>query len=416
MLRSLAAVLAFSTVAATQTVVRTFTGSDAGGQFGFAIAAAGDVDGDRRIDLIVGAPRAGSASVFSGGSGELLFRFRTGTTDDGFGYSVAGAGDVDGDGQADLLVGAPFAARDALRNAGLAIVHAGRGGTVLHTLRGEAEGDSLGWSVAGAGDLDGDGRADLAVGVPYRRSRKLADCGVVLLVSGKTGKTLRELKGERACERFGWSLANALDLNGDRVDDLLVGAEGDMRGQRVSGCARAFSGKSGVRIVELRGNAREGAPADEYQGTAVGGGADLDGDGRRDLLVGAFRGRNPDGARSGSMFGFAGADGRALLTAGGRAEHDRFGHALAVVGDLDGDGADDVAAGAPQQTGGRGYVLVISGKTGDVLHELNGETEGSSFGAALAWLGDGLLAIGAPGAGAGGQVTIVRLEAKPAKK
>jgi hypothetical protein len=354
--------------------------------------------------------------VFSGASGELLFRFRTGESDDGFGYSVAGAGDVDGDGQADLLVGAPFARRGELRNAGAALVHAGSGGAVLHTVRGEAEGDSLGWSVTGTGDLDGDGRADFAVGVPYRRHRRLADCGAVLVVSGKTGKTLRELRGERACERFGWSLADVLDVNGDRAHDLLVGAEGDMRAQRVSGCARAFSGRSGVRIVELRGNARDGTVADEYQGTAVAAGGDFDGDGRRDLLVGAFRGRNDDGARSGCLFGFGAIDGRTLLVAGGRGEHDRFGHALAVVGDLDGDGADDVAAGAPQQLGARGYVRVVSGRTGEVLHELAGEVENGSFGASLAWLGDGQVAIGAPGAGSGGQVVVVRLEPKPAKK
>lgn len=392
-------------------VVRTFDGSSAGDQFGFAVAAAGDVDRDGVPDLIAGAPRAGTASVFSGKSGELLFRFRTGDAGDAFGYSVAGAGDVNGDAQADLLVGAPLALNGKLRNAGAAFVYSGRDGKVLHELHGDAEGDSLGWSVLGTGDLDDDGRGDFAIGVPYRRLQKLADCGIVLLISGKTGKTIRELRGERASERFGWSLANALDLNGDRVPELLVGVEGDVREQRASGCARAFSGRSGTRIWELRG-----AGGDDYQGTAVGGGGDLDGDGRNDLLIGAFGGKNDAGLRSGSVLAFTGTDGRKLLTIGGRAEHDRFGHAIAPVGDLDADGCADVAIGAPQQLGGSGYVLVCSGKSGDVLHTFRGEADGDSYGAALAWLGDGTLAIGAPGAGGRGRVVTVRLDRRAPKR
>ena len=123
------------------------------------VAAPGDVNGDGRADFIVGAPndapgglsQAGSAYVFSGADGSLLYQRTGDTVLDRFGYFVSGAGDVNGDGRADFIVGAPTDAPGGLSQAGSAYLFSGADGSLLYQRTGDTAGDNFGRSVGGGG-------------------------------------------------------------------------------------------------------------------------------------------------------------------------------------------------------------------------------------------------------------------------
>ena len=154
-----------------QTTLYTLNGDSGGDQFGFSVSGAGDVNGDGFADLIVGValgqdggtPVPGSARVFSGLDGSILHTFDGDSVNDNFGRSVSGAGDVDGDGFADLIVGAILDDNNGTRS-GSARVFSGLVGSVLYTIDGDSVNDEFGFSVSGAGDVNGDGFADLIVG------------------------------------------------------------------------------------------------------------------------------------------------------------------------------------------------------------------------------------------------------------
>ena len=164
----LAAVLAPG-AAATETdgfvepveVLHTLSGTNPGAAYGWAVSELGDVDGDTKTDLIVGEPftAAGTTWVYSGRTGDLLYRL-DGAPGDQQGYAIADAGDTDGDGVPDVVSGAPGAGR------GSAYVYSGATGRLLHRFSRGRDGDFFGAAVAGAGDVDRDGRADVLVGAP----------------------------------------------------------------------------------------------------------------------------------------------------------------------------------------------------------------------------------------------------------
>jgi len=387
-------------------LVRQYDGQAAEDQFGGAVARIGDLDGDGFDDLLVGVKyadpagrqNAGSAYVYSGASGALLFQFDGQAAGDYFGIAVAAAGDVDGDGTDDLIVGAMLADPGGLQQAGSAYVYSGATGQEIHQFDGQASDDVFGCAVAGAGDVDGDGFDDLIVGAELADPGGISQAGSAYVYSGASGALLHRFDGtlgSGAGEFLGGSVDGAGDIDGDGLADLVVGA----RGALLSGVAYVYSGASGALLLTLPG------------GTVVSGAGDVDQDGVADLLTSRPY-ASPGGlSNAGSVFLYSGASGVRLHSYDGVAAGDLFGSSLGNAGDLDDDGSPDLIIGAPAaEPGGRylaGSAFAYSGATGALLRRFNGLEIGDELGSAVAGAGDvdgdGLadLALGALGSDPG---------------
>lgn len=199
-------------------LVRRHEGTDADDAFGCAVDGVGDWNGDGVPDYAIGARYAsslttahvGSVFVYSGSGGAQLARFDGTATGDFFGVSLAGASDVDADGVPDLVVGASLARPGGLVNAGSVFVHSGHDGRLLHRVDGP-ERAQLGWSVDGAGDVDGDGFADVIAGMA---SPPATGSGVQVF-SGRDGSQRLFLDASSL-----HAVAGVGDVNGDGLSDV----------------------------------------------------------------------------------------------------------------------------------------------------------------------------------------------------
>ncbi|MCA8980759.1 MAG: FG-GAP repeat protein [Planctomycetes bacterium] len=323
----------------------TLLGESPGDLFGTSVTGLGDLDGDGRDDLAVGAyakdangTDSGAVYVFSGATGAQLFRFLGGSAGDHFGYAVAAAGDVNGDGTPDLLVGSRGEDLGG-PNAGAALVLSGANGSLIHRVEGQAAHDLFGSAVCSLGDLDGDGLPEFAVGARWNDTNG-ENAGCVGVFRGSDGSQLIQLDGLAAGNLFGSSLACAGDLNGDGLNELLVGSPGaDLFGSN-SGCVQAFSGANGAELFRWLGD-----QAGDALGVSVAGAADVDGDGIPDVLAGAV-GADAGGTSSGAVYVYSGANGSRLTVVDGTTTGERMGYAVAMLGDLSADGKAEVLLGA----------------------------------------------------------------------
>ena len=349
--------------ARAQTTLYTFNGDSVGDFFGVSVSGAGDVNGDGFADLIVGAAQddnngadAGSARVLSGLNGSVLYTFNGDSPFDFFGVSVSGAGDVDGDGYADLIVGARGDDNNGERS-GSARVFSGLDGSILYTFDGDSAADTFGASVSGAGDVNGDGFADLIVGAAQDDNNGFSS-GSARVFSGLDGSILFTFDGDSAIDLFGISVSGAGDVDGDGFADLIVGARRDDNNGDSSGSARVFSGADGSVLYTFNGD----SPFDFFGGSVSGAG-DVDGDGFADLIVGAHLDDN-NGTDSGSARVFSGFDGSVLYTFDGDSAFDQFGVSVSGAGDVNADGFADLIVGAFQDDHNgtdSGSARVISG-------------------------------------------------------
>ena len=410
-----------------------------GDQAGQSVSGAGDINGDGFDDLLIGAPfneAGGAAYVLFGKAGG----FATVNLDDiaagvGFkivgerggdwaGFSVSGAGDVNGDGVADLIVGAPFGtpfgAGGWWSETGSAYVlfgKAGGFGTVDldeiaagvggFKIIGENLYDEAGFSVSGAGDVNGDGFDDLLVGAPENDAdypgSSIVEYGAAYLVFGKAGDLGTvdlgdiaagaggfKITGEALGDFAGRSVSGAGDVNGDGFDDLLVGAPSNDAGGDFAGAAYVLFGKAGGfdnidldKVAAGRAGFKIiGESEQDLVGYSVSGAGDLNGDGLDDLLVGA-RSNDAGGTNAGAAYllfgkagGFATVD-LAEVAAGvggfkiiGEAAYNGAGYSVSEAGDVNGDGIVDLLVGAPfNQAGGynAGAAYLVFGR-GAVTH------------------------------------------------
>ncbi len=393
-----------------QSVLYTFHGGHPVGRLGRSVSDAGDVNGDGYADIIVGGlGMTESVRVFSGLSGSTLYAFDGDPAYYDFDRSVSGAGDVNGDGYPDLVVG--VAGQRIFQNLlGNAKVYSGLDGAVLYSIDGDppapaAPDDFFGWSVSGAGDVDGDGYADFIVGA-FRDDNNGGNSGSARVFSGVNGTALYTFNGDSPFDQFGYSVSDAGDVNGDGYADLIVGASNDDNTGNDSGSARVFSGVNGVILYS-----HDGDSAGDFFGRSVSSAGDVNGDGNADFIVGAPRDDN-EGRFTGSASVFSGVNGTALHIFDGVSSDSSvvfaqgLGGSVSGAGDVNGDGYPDLIVGAP---GSNINVLgsvsthVFSGEDGGLLSSFSGDSPYEQFGFSVSGAGDvngdGLadLIVGAPG-------------------
>jgi hypothetical protein len=312
--------------------------------FGFALANVGDLDGDGASDLLIGAPQlspgghltvgpAGYAEVRSGAGGALIHHLNGTWSEEQFGHAVAGLGDLNGDGVGDFAVGSSQGGNGG-SGTGAVRVCSGSDAAELFTLNGFNGGSQFGRTVASAGDIDGDGLAEILVGAPGHTF----NTGRVHLYSGTGGAPLWTWLGPSQQARFGSALAGPGDLDLDGVPDIAIGAPSAHGPVNYTGSLSVYSGATKALIFAVFGPATS-----SYFGATVVGLGDITNDGRPDLLVGAHASVY-QGTYSGHASVLSGHQGQELGRVYGK-HLEYLGSSVALLGDLTGDGSPEFSAG-----------------------------------------------------------------------
>jgi hypothetical protein len=383
-------------------IIRDWHGEGVNDVFGWIARDIGDVDADGVHDVVTSAPfqnsGAGAVYVYSARSGKELWHVK-GNAGERLGIGVEAAGDVNGDGIPDVTASAPGIEK--------AFVYSGKDGTVLLTVTGESAGENFGKQVSGTGDVDRDGYADIIVGAPAAN----ANAGAAYIFSGKTGKLLFKLKGS-AGARFGsavtgWAsgkrmlivvgapgagpvhkgvtyVFNALDslpafsltadstggalgamfvsiagdANHDGVPEVFVSDWPNNARGRSTGRVYLLSGADGKVLLTLTGET-----AGDGFGTSASKAGDIDGDGYADLAIGAWQ-HASKAISGGKIYLYSGKDGHLIRTWTGQVPGETLGFDAVGIGDVDGDGRNDLlVTSAYSSVAGShsGRVLIIAG-------------------------------------------------------
>lgn len=383
-----------------------FSGLQQPSQFGHSVDGVGDLDGDGFHEIISGAPEAagtqqfgawvGRMRVIAGRDGRTLFEAEGPHHQARFGWAVRGLGDLDGDGVREFAVGSPQENANGARS-GAVHVWSGKTRTKLFTLRGQT-GDFLGVCIARGGDIDGDNVEDILTGGHGGATRNQ---GVVLVWSGKTGRLIKRLVGTSAFDFFGHTVCGGTDLDGDGTPDVVVGIPDEDTAGTNAGQTAAFSGKTWQRLWTVIGER-----ATDNFGHSVCVVGDINGDRVDDIAIGAPQ-FTPTSLGTGFLYIVSGNDGKRLHRWTGKATGDWFSEPVATIGDWNLDGVPDILVGSSRAAVGSlqqaGRAEILSGRDGSAIQAWSGSSAGSLLGFSAALAGDvnhdGALdlVLGAPG-------------------
>ena len=401
-----------------------------GALLGTSVATAGDVNNDGYDDVIVGAPRydngqvdEGCAFVYLSSSccpGGYSYQDGPNWTAEGnqvrayFGQSVATAGDVNGDGNDDVIIGAPYY-DNGQRDEGRAFVYLGRPeypglGASPWTAESNLSDAQFGWSVASAGSVNGDAYSDVIVGAPRYDSRGRIDDGRAVLYLGAAGilpsvvlplSADWRMDGKQTGASFGYSVAPAGDVNGDGNDDVIVGAPRYDNGEIDEGRAFVYLGTPtypGLKASPII--RRESNQAGALFGQSVSSAGNVNVGDYDDVIIGApsYDNGQTDEGRSYVYLGEASGLGNMPWTAESNQAFAQFGWSVASAGSVDGDDYSDVIVGAPlydngQTNEGRAYVYLAETDGGGLEATMAAWTAesnqaGAQFGGSVATGGD----------------------------
>ena len=371
---------------------QTFDGAAAGNNYGRSVSSAGDVNGDGFDDVIIGAPNnsvtvtnRGRAYIYFGGtiidnSPDVLLT--GGGANYYSGSSVSGAGDVNGDGYDDVIVGAPG------YNTFMGRVYIYYGGASMNSvvdviMTGEFQNNEFGSSVSGAGDVNGDGFSDVIVGA---YAANVYTGKAYVFYGGVSMNNVADvtMTGEGSSNYFGSSVSGAGDVNGDGYQDVICGASG------FNGTGRTYIYFGSVSMDNIADVTMIGGAISDFFGASVSSAGDVNDDGYSDVIIGAY-GYSSTTGRVYIFYGGASMNSIADVIMTGEAANNSFGYSVSEAGDVNGDGFADVYVGAYGISSSKGRAYLYYGganmnNAADIF--MTGETSLDYFGYSVSGAGD----------------------------
>ncbi|MBN1619217.1 FG-GAP repeat protein [candidate division WOR-3 bacterium] len=382
--------------------------------FGLSVSSAGDVNGDGYDDIIAGAPYLmngqafeGAAFVFYGSENGLSsspdWSAESDQVEAQFGWSVSSAGDVNGDGYDDVIIGSPRFDAEQNDEGAVFVYYGSKKGLSLEpdwTFWSEMENAFFGFTVSSAGDINGDGYDDIIVGAPYY-SEDFEDEGAILVFLGSTSGPGHEpfwiYRSGQDWANLGHCVSSAGDVNGDGFDDIIAGAPYLNFEENEYGSAIVFYGSATSLSNTPDWSAMPIQIGTEY-GTSVSSAGDVNGDGYDDVVIGApmFSVKKPwEGAGFLFMGSSSGLSDLIDWSYSSGVENSVFGYSISSAGDIDGDGFDDLIAGAyghknSENFEGGAYIFCgsSSGLQKMYLHLFESGFEDALFGVSVSSAGD----------------------------